>query len=204
MKKIKRIFISAIAILVVMILLVIFGLAMIVIQRTMFRAIIAEAAGVTDVTYTPMGVPEINSSFKSWMDYNMITDHASPQWAYIQRWGWCDGNGFMRADGERDLGITDDYYMVALGSYYGTGIGTKYRITTDTGNVFYAVLCEQKADCNTDWLHQYGTDNNDVVEFIIDETRLDRLVMSVGSANVYMPLNGKVASVERIGFEWND
>lgn len=163
---------------------------------------ITAAAGITNVTYAPMGVPEIDSSWKSWMDYHMITDHSSPQWAYIQRWGWCDGNGFMRCEGERDLGITDDYYMVAMGSYYGREIGTKYRITTDTGNVFYAVLCEQKANCDTDMFHQYGTDNNDVIEFIIDETRLDGTVRQWGTANVYMPLNGKVKSVEQLSFEW--
>ncbi len=87
----------------------------------------------------------------------------------------------MRCNGERDLGITDDYYMVALGSYYGTGIGTKYKITTDTGNVFYAVLCDQKADCDTDGTHRYSY-NNDVVEFIVDTRSLNETVKLFGSA----------------------
>ena len=106
----------------------------------------------------------------------------------------------MRCNGEQDLGITDDYYMVALGSYYGTGIGTKYKIITDTGNVFYTVLCDQKADCDTDSTHRYSY-NNDVVEFIVDTRSLNKTVKLFGSANVYMPLNGKIASVERIAFE---
>lgn len=166
----------------------------------LLSALFAIPAAAMTAIYTPYGVPDINSSFKTYMDYRCITNTSSPQYKYIQQWGWADDNGFMRCNGERDLGITDDYYMVALGSYYGTGIGTKYKITTDTGNVFYAVLCDQKADCDTDGTHRYSY-NNDVVEFIVDTRSLNETVKLFGSANVYMPLNGKIASVERIAFE---
>lgn len=105
----------------------------------------------------------------------------------------------MRANGERDLGISDDYYLIALGSYYGTEIGTKYKITTDTGNVFYGVLCDQKDDSHTNSTHQYAY-NNDVVEFIVDTRCLRNDVRKMGSANVYMPLNGSITSIERIDF----
>lgn len=154
------------------------------------------------VTYTPLGVPEINSSFKTYMDYRCITDTSSPQYQYISRWGWSDWDGFMRCDAERDLGIESDYYLIAMGSYYGTGIGTKYRITTDTGNVFYGVLADQKSDADTDSTHRYSY-NNDVIEFLVDTRRFDSTVKLFGSANVYMPLNGKIASIERISFEWS-
>ncbi len=159
----------------------------------------ASAAGAMYVTYTSLGVPDMNSSFKTYMDYRCITDVSSPQYKYIQDWGWSDSNGFMRAKGETDLGVPDDYYMIAMGSRYGTGIGTKYRITTNTGNVFYAVLCDQKSDYDTDSTHTFGR-NNDIVEFIVDTRQLNRDVKVMGSANVYMPLNGKIVSVERIDF----
>lgn len=150
-------------------------------------------------TYESMGVPGINSSFKTYMDYRTITDKTSPQYNFIQTWGWSDNNGFMRANGEKNLGITDDYYMIALGSYYGTEIGTKYRITTDTGNVFYGVLGDLKDNAHTNSTCQYSY-NKDVVEFIVDTRVLRSDVRKMGSANVYMPLNGRIASIEKINF----
>lgn len=163
-------------------------------------ALSTTSASALTATYTEMGVPKgINTSFKTYMDYRAITSKSSPQYKWIQRWGWSDGIGFMRANGERDLGITDDYYMIALGSYYGTTIGTKYRITTDTGRKFYGVLCDQKDDRHTNSTHQYAR-NNDIIEFIVDTRCLDGTVRRMGSANVYMPLNGNVAKIERIDF----
>lgn len=150
--------------------------------------------------YTDLGVPtDINTSFKTWMDWRCITDKTSDQYKCIRQWGWRDENGFMRATGEKDLGIEDDYYMIALGSYYGTTIGTKYKITTDTGNVFYGMLADQKADIHTNSTNQYAG-NNDVVEFIVDTRYLRKDVRRMGSANVYMPLNGHVVKIERIDF----
>ena len=152
------------------------------------------------VKYTPMEVPNINSSFKTWMDYNKVSDIKSPQYRFIDTYGWVDAEGFMRASGEPDLGIKQDYYMIALGSYYGTTIGTKYRITLDTGRVFYGVLSECKADVHTNSTNQYVVHNKNIVEFIVDTTKLNWLVKQRGSANVYMPLNGSVAKVERMDF----
>lgn len=151
-------------------------------------------------SYTPLGVPQgIDTSFKTFMDYRAITNKSSAQYKYVKQWGWRDEQGFMRADAEHDLGITEDYYLIALGSYYGTEIGTKYRITTDTGNVFYGVLADQKADIHTNSTNQYAA-NKDVVEFLVDTRYLNKMVRRMGSANVYMPLNGKIAEIERIDF----
>lgn len=160
----------------------------------------ATSASALTATYTNLGVPTgINTSFKTYMDYRCITNTYSPQYKYIHKWGWSDYQGFMRANGERDLGITDDYYMIALGSYYGTTIGTKYRITTDTGRIFYGVLADCKANIHTNYTNQYSF-HNDIVEFIVDTNRLNGNVMRMGSANVYMPLNGNIAKIERIDF----
>lgn len=165
--------------------------------------------GVFAVSYTPLGVPNINSSFKTWMDYKAITNRKSPQYRLLRNWGWIDYEGFIRFNGERNLGITDDYYAIALGSYYGSKIGTKYRITLSTGKVFYGVLADQKADIHTNSTHQYAG-NNDVVEFLVNTSYSSELpggsnllnskVRSAGSANVYMPLNGSVTQIERIDF----
>lgn len=151
------------------------------------------------IKYTPFGAPDINTSFKTWMDYRMVTNRDSEQYKFIDRWGWSDYEGFMRCDGEYDLGVNDNYYLIALGSYYGTEIGTKYKITLDTGRVFYGALADLKADKDTDKFHQYAR-NKDVVEFLVDSNRLNGNVKVMGSANVYMPLNGNVVAIERMDF----
>lgn len=159
-------------------------------------------ASESPVMYTPLGVPNINSSFKTYMGWQVWEKWCpnSAQYKFYKKWGWTDSEGFVRCSAEKDLGIKDDYYMVALGSYYGTKLGTKYRITLDTGRVFYAILGEFKANIHTNSTNQYSVRNNDVIEFVVDEKLLNPNVKSAGSANVYMPLNGNVVEIERIDF----
>lgn len=158
------------------------------------------ASAALTAEYTDLSVPtNVNTSFKTWMDWRCITNKASAQYKLIQKWGWRDENGFMRASGEKELGIDDDYYLIALGSFYGSEIGTKYKITTDTGNVFYGMLADQKADIHTNRTNQYAR-NNDVVEFLVDTRYLRKDVKRMGSANVHMALNGHISKIERIDF----
>lgn len=161
--------------------------------------VMGTTAQAKTVTYTNMGVPNINSSFKTWMDYRLCA-WGSAQRNFSEKWGWVDSEGFVRCDGESDLGIEQDYYLVALGSYYGRTIGTKYKFTTNTGRVFYGVLAEFKADCDTNYTHQYCPGNKDIVEFLIKDDALNYYVKREGSANVYMPLNGSIAKIEKINF----
>lgn len=166
----------------------------------------AVSASALDVTYTNMGVPNINSSFKTYMPYTAITMKSSPQYKLVNNiygdWVYTDENGFLRAYGERDFGINDDYYVIALGSYYGTNITTKYRITTNTGNIFYGILGDLKANCDTNSTHQYCPGNKDVVEFVVNSKKLNPLIKQYGSANVYMPLNGSIVKIEKMDFVW--
>lgn len=158
------------------------------------------SANAMTAEYTNLGVPtNVNTSFKTWMDYRCVTDRTSLQYKCIRQWGWRDSNGFMRATGESDLGIDSDYYLIALGSYYGTDVGTKYRITTDEGNVFYGLLADLKADIHTNYTNQYSH-NNDVVEFLVNTDYLRSDVRKMGSADIYKPLKGHIAKIERIDF----
>lgn len=153
-----------------------------------------------EVEYTPLGVPNINSSFKTWMSYKAVTDKSSPQYKFIHTYGWADSEGFMRCYGESDFGIDQDYYLIALGSYYGTKIGTKYRITLDTGRVFYGALADCKDNAHTNNTNQYVPHNKNIVEFLVDKSKLNANVKKMGSANVYMPLNGSVVKIEKMNF----
>lgn len=168
------------------------------------------ASAITNAHYIPLNVPNINSSFKTWMDYDAISSRSSPQWKCIHNWCWVDWEGFVRCNGERDLGINDDYYAIAMGSFYGSTIGTKYKITLDTNQVIYCILCDQKADIHTNSTHQYSS-HNDILEFIINVRSksygmpgsrhgLNQSVRIMGNANVYQPLKGNIVKIERIDF----
>ena len=170
---------------------------------TLMLSINILSASAIGVTYTAMEVPTyLNTSFKSYEPVSAISK-SSTQGRFISTWSWVDDNGFVRCGGERDFGIEDDYYLVAMGSYYGTEIGTKYKVTTDTGNVFYVALGDQKDNRDTNGTNQYGVNNNDIIEFIVNTRSLNSLVKSAGSANVLMHLNGNIASVEKITFNFD-
>ena len=173
-------------------------IAMIIAMMTIFTI----TANAVEVTYTELGVPNINSSWKTWMPYDAVTNKSSAQYALRIKWGWTDSQGFRRVNGERDLGITDDYYMIALGNYYGTTMGTKYRFTTDMGNVFYGILSDAKGYPEVNNTKQYGLANKDIVEFLVDDNILNPLVKQWGTCNVYMPLNGSITKIERIDFTY--
>lgn len=149
------------------------------------------------INYIPFNVPNIDSSFKAYMDYRKITSKSSDQYKFIQENAWVDDSGFMRC--RADEGAESDYYLIALGSYYGTEIGTKYRITTDTGNVFYGVLADCKDDKHTNDTNQYTIVGNDnVVEFLVDEKTLDKEVKYHGTADKIESLSGEILNIEKI------
>lgn len=151
--------------------------------------------------YTQMGVPSGDTSFKTWMPGSAITSKSSPQYKFLHTYAYVDSDGFYRCAAETEAGITDDYYLVALGSYYGSQIGTKYRITFSNGSSIYAVLGDQKADVHTNSTHQYAA-HRDVVEFIINKKTLNASVRRMGSANVLPKFNGTVSSIEKIDFSY--
>ena len=136
------------------------------------------SAKAVEVTYTDMGVPNIQSYFKTWMDYRTITDKSSPQYNLVNNvnhnWIYTDEEGFLRAIGETDLGIPEDYYVIALGSYYGTTITnkllfsiitcnniltlsiSKYTLNTSVENNLYNLLIQNNIKVKV-----YGSENYD-------------------------------------------
>ena len=151
-----------------------------------------------EIRYESLEVPNIDSSFKTWMSYRAVTNKCSPQYNYIHTYGWTDEEGFMRAKADEAYNIEQDYYLIALGSYYGTEIGTKYRITLDTGRVFYGVLADCKDDKHTNSTNQYISHNGNVVEFLVDKTKLNKTVRKSGNAGSYEPLKGNITKIEKI------
>ena len=153
------------------------------------------------VRYISMEVPNIDTSFKTWMSYKAVTNKRSPQYNYIHTYGWSDEEGFMRVEADEEYSIEQDYYMIALGSFYGTEISTKYRITLDTGKVFYGALADCKDDKHTNSINQYISHNGNVVEFLVDKTKLNKNVRKTGDASAYAPLKGNIIKIEKMIFD---
>ena len=136
-------------------------------------------------------IPYGDTSFHSYMDYKCITNSNSQQYK-LQQMCWTDSQGIRRQG---------DDVCVALGSYYGTNIGDRYLITTDTGNSYTAVLADCKADMHTDANNQYreaGYGSKNIVEFIVDSNCLSGEVLLSGNIGTYNNYSGNITSIQRI------
>lgn len=152
-----------------------------------------EIAELSYTRYVPYEVPTGDTSFKSYMDYRTITNTRSKQYD-IQQHSKTD------ADGLRYYG---SYYVVALGTFYSDTIGTRVRITLDTGVQFYAIVGDIKANCDTDKTNRYSPmaeGRKNVVEFIVDTDVLDRKAKMMGDISYVEgdEFKGNVTKIERI------
>ena len=104
-----------------------------------------------------------DSSVKSYMDRDSITDRNSMQYEILSQ-SKCDENGhyYQNYKGEK-------YYCIALGSYFGK-IGTKYKFVLDNGNEINVIKCDEKSDRHTEDGYIHKNDMS-VIEFIINEEK---------------------------------
>ena len=133
-------------------------------------------------------VPDIDSDFKSYMDYRCITNTESAQYE-LQQECYTDENG---------LRVYDGYYVVALGTYYSSTIGDKFKITLDSGEELYCVVGDVKADCDTDKTNRYVPINGNIIEFIVDTRKLPKDVRFMGTVSALDDFEGSVESIEKI------
>lgn len=135
---------------------------------------------------TSMHVPSEISNFKSYMDYRMITRGAQLE---LQKQAYTDANGCRKVG---------NYFCIALGSYYGSEIGAKYRIHLSDGTSFLGILADQKADKDTNATNQYTIYNRDIIEFIVDTNRLPSAVQLSGSLSSLEKFEGKVVGIDKL------
>ena len=143
-------------------------------------------------------LPDVNTEFKTYMDYRTITDTSSAQYD-LQQHAYTDSQGIRRVDGD---------VCVALGTAYADSCGERFEITLDSGNSFTAVVGDIKADCHTDPSNRYvelWEGHGDMVEFIVETEELDddiRLIaakiectkLCSGSAyGAYFGMSGRIA-----------
>ena len=127
-------------------------------------------------------------AFKCYEDYRCITSVSSPQYA-LQMEAYTDEYG-LRKVGDR--------YCVALGSAFGSDIGTKYDIALASGYVLPVILGDQKADCDTVCGHTQDK-NGAVIEFIVEADRLPVDVRRMGDVSYAgEEFAGKIKEIRRL------
>ena len=125
--------------------------------------------------------------FKCYMDYRAITSTGSPQYQ-LQQEAYTDEYGLRKVG---------DYYCVALGSAFGSEIGTRYIITLSSGNQVPVILADQKADKHTtpDNTRDYG---GAVIEFVVDTPVMPSAVRQSGSVSSIPKFAGEVVEIRRL------
>lgn len=152
---------------------------------------IAFASASTTADEEAVQLPPLDTSFKSYMDYRTITCVASAQYA-LQQQAYTDELGLRKID---------DFYCVALGTYYSDECGEKFRIITDNGNEFCVIVADIKADEHTDENNMYvpmPNGNANVVEFIVDTAAIECRVALLGDISGYEQFSGSIVKIERL------
>lgn len=148
-----------------------------------------------EVIIYSLSLPQHNTDFKAFMDYRCLTDTTSEQWKLSQI-AYTDKYGLRKVD---------DYYCVAMGSYYSSSVGDKFKITLENGNEFNVIIGDLKQDCHTDSKNQYTPvyDNSgnfygaNVLEFIIDEDIVDEMVLTLGTVSYYEQFEGNITDIKK-------
>lgn len=130
--------------------------------------------------------PSNFGSFKSYTDYRCLS-RSSAQWR-LQEQAYTDENGL------RKIG---DAYLVAMGSYYGTTLGTTYQVTLSNGNSFTVMLCDSKADRHTDANNQVCSSNGSVIEFYVESDKMPSIIRQMGSVGALSQFSGSIVSIEK-------
>lgn len=141
-------------------------------------------------TLLSMGLPSVSGKTKTYAYYTAVTLRSSPQYKLLR-------SSKCYTDEETGIRMVDGCYCVALGSYYGTKIGTKYRVTFSTGTKIDVILCDQKADRHTDSRHQYAVNNSDILEFYVEGSKMPRAIRNRGNYGILEKFSGSVVKIEK-------
>ena len=169
------------------------------IRRRFITAIVTAAAMMTahHVSAEFYSVPDIDSDFKSYMDYRCITNTESAQYR-LQQDAWTDHDGLRRYD---------DYYLVAMGTYYSSTVGDCFKVTLDTDATIYVMIGDIKDNRHTDETnryHQMGNNRGNILEFIVDSQSLDKYAKRMGTVSVIEGLEGNVETIEKVASPFDE
>lgn len=135
-------------------------------------------------------VPDIDTSFKTFTDYKMVTDKTSKQYEIVQN-SYTDNKGMRRIKGTND-------FVVALGTYYTKDVGERFLITLESGVLLYVTVGDIKSDEHTENSNRYIRENGNVVEFYIDSSVTDKDVLKNGDISCYTMFSGNIVTIEKL------
>lgn len=137
---------------------------------------------------TEYQVPEY-SGFKSFMTYRKF-GRKTTQYE-LQSFAVTDENGFRKVD---------DYYMVAIGSYFNAAVGQRVDLILENGEVIQCVVGDHKAKQDTDTAHIFSK-NSCMSEFIVDIKVLDKTVKTRGDVSMFPDEQWNSPVVEVVVYE---
>lgn len=139
----------------------------------------------TKENYISKYVPS-NNSFKSYMSYKAITSKSSPQYK-LQQQAYTDEYGLRKID---------DRYMIALGTFYTSVIGTKVDLVMANGSVIKCIIGDIKSNQHTCPDNIRARDGS-IVEFIIDSKTLHKTAKQMGNISfVHDKFSGEIIEIK--------
>ena len=141
-------------------------------------------------------LPSLPTNIKSYTDYRCYGLWYTPHYR-LQQASRTDENGLRR--------FNDDY-IVAMGAFYTTSIGDRFKVTLDSGNEFTVILGDGKAPIDCDETNMYAPCFNydgelcaNVLEFIIDSDVMPKSVYSYGSIDCLDEFKGNIVKMVYLG-----
>lgn len=149
-------------------------------------------------------LPNISTNSKLFTDYRKYNLPWTPHYR-LQQVCYTDKDGLRRYEND---------YIVAMGSYYSTSIGDRFKITLDNGNIFTVMFGDGKWDSDCDERNMYmpvvnydGEKEGNLLEFIIDSDVLHEDVYNYGSLEKLECFNGNIIQIEYLGrntdYDWD-
>lgn len=144
-----------------------------------------------------MELPQnVSTESKLFTDYRFYNIDGTPH-KRLQERAWTDENGLRRFNND---------YIVAMGSFYSTSIGDRFKVFLDTGKSFTVIFGDGKWDADCDERHMYTPIVNydgevvaNLLEFIIDSDVLDPDVYEYGSLERMNNFKGDIEAIYYLG-----
>lgn len=138
--------------------------------------------------YEELNIPNIDVSKKTYMDYKKICKESTQGNIVYGVEAWTDNEGLRR---------WNDYYCVALGSYYGN-VGDKFLVVTDKGNNYRVIKADEKANIHTDSSNRYTIATKCMMEWVVETSKLNKFVKNSGNINNIEKVSGNIIKIIKI------
>lgn len=139
---------------------------------------------------TNLAIPNISCQFKAYMSWKVFSSRSAQY--KLQQSCWTDDQGIRRFNND---------VVIALGTYYTSGVGERFLITLENGHSFTAIIGDVKADCHTDSTNRYNVrpdGSGSLIEFIVDTPSLDVGVRRSGNIGTYAEYAGEIKSIVKL------